>query len=91
MYACKIHSHVPHIPMPRQADKEAAQIQMAITLFRFREKMLGFVNPWYMREGYGSRSVCVCVCVSVIMPAATYLVYMMQTTRHQAFYGIFKV
>ena len=24
-----------------------------------------FNNPWHMREGYGSRSVCECVCLSV--------------------------
>ena len=29
------------------------------------------INPWHVREGYGSSSVC--VCVSIITPAATYL------------------
>ena len=32
-----------------------------------------------MREGYGSRSVC--VCVTVIMPAATYLVYLYDANK----------
>ena len=36
------------------------------------------INPWCMREGYGSRSVC----VSVTKLAATYLVYTLKTRCH---------
>ena len=46
--------------------------------------MFNIVNPWYMREGYGSHSVCECVsvCVSVTALAATYLVCMSKVRHH---------
>ena len=44
--ARKIRSHAPHVPMPRQADKEAAQIAMRSTL-PFKEKILSFVGSSY--------------------------------------------
>ena len=43
-----------------------------------------FINPWRMREGYGSHFVCVCVsaCLSVTALSATYLVCMSKL-RHR--------
>ena len=34
------------------------------------------INPWRMREGYGSRSVCLSVRLSVTALAATYRLFM---------------
>ena len=41
--------------------------------------VVAVINPWRMREGYGSRFVCVSVCVSVTTLAATYLIYTLKT------------
>ena len=30
-------------------------------------------NPWRMRKGYSSHSVCVCVCLSVCYQASSYI------------------
>ena len=55
-------------------------------------KLVLFINPRRMREGYGSRSVCLSFCHSVILSvpalAATYLVYKCQLRCCRVPYGV---
>ena len=55
------------------------------------------INPRCMHEGYGSHFVCVCACVcmyiclSVIVLAATYLVYMLKMGVPLISYSVLKI
>ena len=83
------------------------EIQYIISIYSFLDqKVLGstikslmvnsamhctITNPWRMREGYSSQSVCVCVCLSVTTLAATYLVFTSKIRCLRVLHVVFQI
>ena len=67
-------------------------VHLSITSSKWSLSEPQMINPWRMREGYGSHSVCtVCLCVSVAALAATYLVYKSRVRCYKVLYGVSNV